>query len=223
MAANDTSDPYPSARAALINRLRSLTDDQSKTVVPACPDWTVKDVAAHLSGLVAEALAGVPPPYGSPEATARQVSNRSDNSLAEICDEWEGNGGAFVEYAEENPAFRTALISDLTVHSHDIAEALNSPIEPDSPGLTVATERYLELLQERAAEKLDIALNVDLAGVGSRPASAGTTPLTLAASPVEFLRCVTGRRTRDHIRTLNWTGDPSELIESAFYQYQPAG
>lgn len=221
MAAQDPHDLYAIGRDGLIGQLRSLTADQAETVVPACPDWTVKDVAAHLSGLVGEALAKVPPPYGSPEATARQVSDRASHTLAEICDEWETNGPAFAEHAASNTAFAINLLADLTVHAHDVAEALDLPIDERAPGTLAAAERYLELLQPRAAEQLDIALTVELTDVGLRAATAGATPLTLTASPFDFLRSVTGRRTQPKVRTLNWTGDPTELIAKSFYQYRP--
>lgn len=221
MTANDPHDLYATGRADLIRQLRSLTAEQSDTVVAACPDWTVKDVAAHLSGLVAETLADVPPPRGSAEATARQVKNRANHTLTEICDEWETNGPAFAEYASSDTDFTIALLADLTVHTHDVAEALNLPIDEDSPGLIAAAERYVERLQQRAAEQLDIALTIELTGVGRRAASAGVTPLTLTASPFDFLRSVTGRRTQAEVRTLQWTGDPTELIGTSFYQYQP--
>ncbi len=223
MANNDSHDLYAAGRTDLIGQLRSLDADQAATIVPTCPDWTVKDVAAHLSGLVTEALSDVPPPYGSPEATARQVGDRADKTLAEICDEWEANGPAFAEHAIGEPAFATALVADLAVHHHDIAEALDLPIDEKTPGTIAAAERYLEILQERAADKLDIALTVELVDAGVRPASAGSRQLTLTVSPVDFLRNVTGRRTQADAKALDWTGDPTDLLATAFYQYQTPG
>lgn len=219
MSANNPHDLYTTQRAALIQQLRSLTQDQAETVVPACPDWTVKDVAAHLSGLVSETLANVPPPRGSAEATGRQVGDRAGRTLAEVCDEWEQNGPAFAEYAASDAAFTTALLADLMVHSHDSAEALDLPIDEMSAGTIAAAERYLELLQQRAAEQLDIALAVELTGVGQRAAPHGNKPLSLVVSPFAFLRSVTGRRTRAEVEALNWTGDPSELLATSFTQY----
>jgi uncharacterized protein (TIGR03083 family) len=221
MSANNPHDLYATERAALIRQLRSLTPDQAQTIVPACPDWTVKDVASHLSGLVAETLANVPPPRGSAEATTRQVTDRTNHTLAEVCDEWEHNGPAFAKYAASDTAFTNALLADLTVHAHDTSEALHLPIDEMSAGTIVAAERYLQLLQQRAAEQLDIALAVELTGVGLQVAPHGNNPLNLIASPFAFLRSVTGRRTPEEVKALNWTGDPSELIATSFYQYGP--
>ena len=219
MSFADPHEIYALERAELIRRLRSLNPAQAATPVPSCPAWTVKDVAAHLSGLVVETLANVPPPRGSDEATARQVSDRAQSTLNEVCDEWEANAPAFDDFAAGDAAYATTLTGDLAVHAHDIAEALLQPADEMSVGTLAATERYLGLLQERAAEQLDVALTVDLIGVGLREASAGSKPLKLAASPYAFLRSVTGRRSRSDVADLDWAGDPSELLDNCFTQY----
>ena len=82
-------DLYAVTRDSLVVQLRALSTAHAHTVVPSCPDWTVKDVLAHLAGLVADVLAAVPPPLGSDENTARQVRERREMSLDQICDEWE--------------------------------------------------------------------------------------------------------------------------------------
>jgi len=217
----DFAQLYAFERAALIDRVRRLNPADATTPVPACPGWTVKDVVAHLSGLVAETLADVPPPRGSDEATARQVGDRADWTLARVCDEWERNAAAFDEWAAGDPDYAAALAGDLVVHGHDIAEALELPIAETSPGTLAATERYVALLQDRAAEQLDVALTVELLDVDfdARPPPAGSRPLHLAAPPYELLRSVTGRRTRARVEAFEWTGDPSTLLSSCFTQY----
>jgi hypothetical protein len=37
---------------------RTLDDAQADRVVPACPDWTVRDAYAHQAGVSADILAG---------------------------------------------------------------------------------------------------------------------------------------------------------------------
>ncbi len=213
-------DIYAESRSSLIGVLRSLDAEQSRTAVEGCPGWTVKDVAAHLSGLVAETLAGVPPPRGSAEATARQVGDRSELTLDEVCEEWESNASALADYAVGDPDYVKLLACDLTVHTHDIAEALDRPIDGASAGTILAAEHYLPLLQDRVADHLDIALEVELDGIANNPARGGTTPLKLSAQPLEFLRSVTGRRTRSQVAALDWSGDPGAVLD-VFSQYGP--
>lgn len=213
---------YTTERHRLVEQLRHLTPAQVGTTVPACPAWTVKDVVAHLSGLVAETLARVPPPRGSDEATARQVGDRADSTLVQILHEWETNTTALGPLARTDPVYTMALTSDLVVHGHDIAEALGLPIDRRSRATVMAADRYLALLQERAAEQLDLALTVNLVGVGVRAAHHEmVTAVRLDVDPFTFLRCVTGRRTRAEVEALAWSGDPSLVISTCFGQYGP--
>ena len=207
-------------RHDLIAQMRSLDAARSETAVPSCPGWTVKDTVAHLSGLVAETLAGVPPPRGSAEATARQVGDRSDMTLGQVCDEWESNAAALGEYAANDPDYVKLLACDLAVHAHDIAEALALPIDGSSAGTVHAAEHYLPLLQQRVASERDIALSVELLGVGDRAAGDGTAAMRLSASPLDFLRSVTGRRSRSQVADLDWSDDPGTVLD-VFSQYGP--
>ncbi|NNC80428.1 MAG: maleylpyruvate isomerase family mycothiol-dependent enzyme [Acidimicrobiales bacterium] len=219
MTTHTVHDLYAAQRSELTDTLRSLTAEQAATPVPTCPGWSVKDVMAHVSGLVAEKLAEVPPPLGSDEATARQVQDRAGMSLAEVCDEWEHNASAFSAVATDDSPFIQPFLCDLVVHSHDIQEALSLPIDATSPATVYAAERYLGLLQERAAEQDDVALTVDLTDGHTHEAAAGSTPLTLRATAFDVLRSVTARRTRSEVAGLDWSADPSALLDSGFAQY----
>ena len=42
--------------------------------VPACPEWTARELIAHLAGLTEDWVAGDLEPYASPEWTSRQVA-----------------------------------------------------------------------------------------------------------------------------------------------------
>ncbi|MFT5267320.1 MAG: hypothetical protein ACI88C_000744, partial [Acidimicrobiales bacterium] len=100
---------YARLQHLIVSQLSSLSDVDAQTAVPTCPGWSVKDVMAHVSGLVAETLAGVPLPRGSDEATARQVNDRAELSLAQLCCEWVGNADAFAALGDEDPTYVAAL------------------------------------------------------------------------------------------------------------------
>lgn len=210
---------YGRSRDRLIDGLRSLPTETAATAVPACPAWTVKDVVSHLTGLVADVLAETPPPLGTDEMTSRQVAERAALSLDEICAEWASNASAIVPYLSDDPLRGLGLTADLAVHAHDLAEALDALPPPAEEATGIACERYVPLLQERAVTQLDLALTVEL-GERHWAALEGATPLRLAATPTDFLRCVTGRRTRDDAATvLRWEGEPTILLDRAFTQY----
>jgi len=76
-SANAWGDLYR-ANVAAITRLASDPDaDGLATTVPGSPDWTVRDVLAHLAGGPADALAGRMEGAPGPEWTARHVGERS--------------------------------------------------------------------------------------------------------------------------------------------------
>lgn len=52
-----------------------------------CSGWTVRHVAAHVAGGLADALSGNLDGAGTPEYTQRQVDERKDRSAAELADE----------------------------------------------------------------------------------------------------------------------------------------
>lgn len=214
---------YDDLRTAFVTQLRDVNDEQAATSVPSCPGWSVKDVMAHVTGLVAETLANVPLPRGSDEATARQVGDRAGWTLDEVLDEWVSHGEAFVIYGQRDPAYVAALLSDLVVHCHDIREALNLPVAISGAAESKVAERYGEALQDRAADVVKISLAISFLGGSSLngPVIESADDLRLTVTPFDFLRGVTGRRTRAEVEAFDWSRDPAMLLDSAWSQYGP--
>jgi uncharacterized protein (TIGR03083 family) len=221
---------YARLQEMIVPQLLSLSDLDAQTAVPTCPGWSVKDVISHVSGLVAETLAGVPLPRGSDEATARQVNDRAHLSLAQLCHEWVGNADAFAAFGDEDPAYVAALASDLVVHTIDIGEALDRPIDLDIEAVQRVASRYGTALQERATESgclLTLVLDDIVTGDSpsddptESPSSNDDPALVLRSSSHEFLRAVTGRRSGADVRAMDWTGNPELLLANAWSQYGP--
>lgn len=221
---------YARLQEMIVPQLTTLSDLDAQTSVLTCPGWSVKDVIAHVSGLVAETLAGVPPPRGSDEATARQVNDRADLSLAQICREWVGNADAFVAFGDQDPTYVAALTCDLVVHAIDIGEALDRPINIDIEAIQRVASRYGAALQERASEAgnrltlvLDDIVTSDISSndPAVSPSSNDESGLVLRSSSHEFLRAVTGRRSGAQVLAMDWTGDPEFLLANGWSQYGP--
>ena len=218
----DAPELYAHASERLAKALASLSADQAAAAVPACPGWTVKDVLAHVSGLVAETLAGVPLPRGSEAATARQVTDRAAMSLSEVLDEWRANADAFAEFGTSDPAYVAALTADLVVHTGDIAEALDVEIDLGPEVVAKVAARYGEMLVARCAEQADTALTLEFADSGiSLGSASGSELLTLTVTAALFVRSVSGRRTRSQVAALEFAGDPTRVLDVAWSQYGP--
>jgi hypothetical protein len=75
---------YRQGRERVLELAADLDEGDATIVVRACPQWTVKDVYAHIAGVPADILAGRIEGVGTDEWTARQVAARADRSLGEI-------------------------------------------------------------------------------------------------------------------------------------------
>ncbi len=215
---------YAETRAALIDRCTTLSTEQGGQPVPLTPAWSVKDVIAHVCGINADFLAGRLDGIGSDEWTQRQIDERRDASLSDVCDEWEGHAPDVDAVLTAQPDLGPRLLGDLIVHVHDIDHALGVQPDRSSPATIVGARRYAPQLQDRVLDQLGIGLSLDLGAAGTFDAPVADQTLHLEASPYEFLRSVTGRRSRAQVVALGWHGDPmliGRLIDSALSSYGP--
>jgi uncharacterized protein (TIGR03083 family) len=106
-----------------------LTPEQLATRVPATPEWTVRDVRAHLAGSPSDALSGRMDGAPGPEWTARQVRERSERTTDELVTELRGLVDDVVATLEGND--RPALVWNVAVHHADLHEALGLGVPPE--------------------------------------------------------------------------------------------
>lgn len=213
---------YAAVRDELIEALRSIDTVRASTIVPACPAWTVKDVAAHLCGLNEQILADTPGPLGSDEATARQVGDRAGATLDKVLDEWASMADDIAERFAANSDRATALLADLVVHVYDLEEILNQPTTVAAAATPISAHRYVALLQERVAAVTDTGLTIEFSDgmIWPTPAEA-SSQVTLRVSSHNFLRGVTGRLRRADVEAFDWSADPSAILDAAWNQYGP--
>ena len=212
---------YAAVRDRFVELVRELDDASLATVVPMCPDWTVHDVTAHVCGLNADLTSGRREGLGADERTAQHVALRATATIDEICDEWLGYGPAMRDVCGEIPLWAIRLGADLTVHLHDVQHALGLPIDRDDEFTSVAATRYAEVFRQRVGEILGVGVTVDLAD-GTRLSADPALPdsgVTLRATPFDFLRSYTGRRSRRQVEALDWTGDPTRILDTAWSPY----
>src|SRR5437660_10561419 len=84
----EVAQAYRGCRERVTEIADGLDDRRARATVPACPDWTVHDVIAHLSGGLADAVAGRLDGAGTDDRTAEQVAARRELPLAEVIEEW---------------------------------------------------------------------------------------------------------------------------------------
>jgi uncharacterized protein (TIGR03083 family) len=188
-----------SALSALVRPL-----DEGQLATPTrCAGWTVRDVAAHVAGTLADVVAGRFEGLGTPEVTQREVDERAGRSGTELADELdEVNAGSQqlltlfddAAWEAEAPAGvaptvgwgAEALWYDVFVHGDDIRHALGRPSEP-SEAVRAAVSHVTAVLTDQGWPPATVALDgieaFDVAGGGRR----------ITGDPVSFILAATGR------------------------------
>ena len=201
-----------------VNALVADADDVAlDTIAPATPEWRVRDLLAHLAGVTADVVGGNLQGVGTDEWTARQVEQRRGRSIDELLAEWNEHGPTVEAMAGEFGRAAGQLVSDATSHEHDIRGALGVPGARDSDAVALSFESV--------GTSLGIAL--DRAGMGAICVHHDATTSTFgAAEPMaalrttrfEFVRALTGRRSRDQIAAYEWDGTvaPEHLVLGIF-------
>src|SRR2546421_4219090 len=101
----DLAAAYHDARTAMSDLARKTGDATRTTPVPACPDWTVHDLVAHVTSIASSLSSGSFPPDLNPvqfwdddmaELRDRFVdgalATRRDLPLEQILEEWDASG-----------------------------------------------------------------------------------------------------------------------------------
>ncbi len=179
-------------------------------MVPTCPDWTPRDVLAHVVGICADFKADRREGSGGNAWTAAQVAARSNDSVQQLIQEWTDQHDYINGLFADQPDLAWALVADLVTHEHDIRLALNRPGTQESEAITASGRRYVDRFLDRVNESDLAPLAVELDGNRQGPDDA---TLVLRGTAFEVLRACTGRRSRSQIQAMDWTGDPTDHIE----------
>jgi len=172
---------YDEFRARVTDLMRSISTEQAQTVVPHCPQWTVKDCLAHMIGVPEDVISGQMDGVTTDAWTDRQVQRHAQDSVDDLLAIWETNAPIFATILPRIPQpVLSQFMFDQTNHEHDIRAALKIPGARDTLAVDVA-EGFL---------RNALSLNDD-------PAIAQLA--THEPTGFEFLRLLSGRRSRNQI------------------------
>ena len=189
---------------------RSLDGEQAELAVPACPEWTVREVFAHQAGVCADILAGRMEGVATDDWTARQVAERADHSLPRILDEWDRDAPAVVELlAPVADQVDPRLLGDQWTHDQDVRGAVGRPGARNDRRAGYVTRGLIGAFVQRvgAADLDPVIVDTGLADV---PAGGAR----LVVDPFEFARAGLGRRSRAQMSAWAWpVDDPGPYID----------
>jgi uncharacterized protein (TIGR03083 family) len=204
----DYGDAYRASRARLTALANQLDAAALEKTVPTCPEWRIKDVYAHLIGLVADVTAGNLDGAGSDAWTQKQVDDRADRTGPELIAEWDANGPGMETLLDGvPPQIGAQIVGDLATHEADIWGAIGRPEARDSDGVALGFQRYALALGDRIKEAGLPALRINDLVVGD-----GEPAASVSAGPFELFRALTGRRSSDQVRAFTWDGDPEPYV-----------
>jgi uncharacterized protein (TIGR03083 family) len=203
---------YRETRLRLSELLAALEPSQAEQRVPCCPDWTIKDLAAHVAGVCADIREGRLEGVTTEPWTAAQIAARRSHSLDHILDEWSEVAPGIEELAANFPRFAAEQwVTDIASHEHDVRGALDEPRARDS----AATKVAVDFIARGFVHSVDgHGLPPLVVSAGDRQWRTGDDEpaATLTAEPFELLRSLTGRRSSNQIRALRWDGDPDPYL-----------
>jgi uncharacterized protein (TIGR03083 family) len=209
---------YASARARIRDVVHAGDPSADAAVrVPACPDWTVADLLAHLAGVAASLVARDNPGADVQAWIDAHVAARRGRSVVELCDEWDEVGPAFEALIVAKPAIFGGLLNDAVAHEHDLRGALVRPGARHEPGVRAALALGVDLLARDLDSHGLPGVRIDLSSEQMQ-AGADEPALTLTATPWEAMRLLGSRRTRAEVLAAAWSGPDVAHVD----RYLPA-
>ncbi|MBV9919982.1 MAG: maleylpyruvate isomerase family mycothiol-dependent enzyme [Pseudonocardia sp.] len=205
----DLIDEWARAQARVIELVAPLTAEQAAVRVPACPEWTVRDLLSHMVGLGTDVLAGDEPDDHNAVWTQMQVATRRNRDVAALVAEWEGLSADLQEWMREHG---TRPLGDVIIHEQDLRGALGVPGGKDSGGVRAIRDRFLPRFAARVEELPPIALVAE----GWTWASLGApddAAVVVSASEFDIARALVTRRSERQLRSWTTRGDVGPYLD----------
>jgi len=218
---------YQELVARVSDLVMSADPNALQLVVPACPDWTARQVVAHLAGLAQDWVQGNVANYGSAPWTTSQVERFDGQPLEDVIETWVTNA-AKVGDLDPSPMGGTPAMwafGDAVVHEVDLRSVLDPgsviPADAMALGLKAAVARWRAELRTAEVPPLDIvATDMRTWRVGM----ADNATNTVTTTGHELFRFLFGRRSRDQVEAWDWSCDPSIYLDVGLpYPFQWAG
>lgn len=189
---------YREARQRVVGLTMGLSVEELGRVVPACPEWTVHQLIAHLAGGASDLVSGRMEGAPSDEWTARHVAERAGVPADDLLEQW-NESGTRIDAMERIP-FQLAM--DAITHEADLRAALGRERLPDAvwqPTLVWMAPRRLT----------DVTVKTEFGALGDGP-------ITLEVDGYELWRAFFGRRSRRQMESWNWS-DPAPIEKIPFF------
>jgi len=193
VSADQVAISYIALRARVIDLLRSTPESSGNIVVPCTPEWTVRQLAAHLVGVPEDILAGRMEGVASDAWTDAQVVLFGDLTLTELANLFESSAPKIDAIVHNIPQpIISQFVMDAVTHEQDMRSALGVQGGRDSKAVNVGVGFFLNLIEVSDPPLFDALVNTSV-------------------SPWDVLRSLTGRRTVEQMNALGLDGEAIAL------------
>ncbi len=221
-AAVSSGAAYASVQRNLLDLLREIKG-AGEPLVPACPGWNVRDAVLHLLVICRDVEARLDP--GSAARSGLTADGLRELGMSSLLDEWERSGGV-VESAlmrAEHSHKGAVLVMDAFTHELDIRLALGAVLPVDHPAFRGAFEVAVGGLSGSVMARGLPPFLLETDG-GSWIAGDGEPVAVARGSRMELYRSITGRRTYEQIRQVNWSAEPGPWLPAFCWgPFRPPG
>jgi uncharacterized protein (TIGR03083 family) len=210
----DAVEEWSRAQQRVIDLVAGLPAERAAQRVPACPDWTVRDLLSHMVGLGADVVAGDEPDDHNAEWTSRQVQARRDRDVPALVAEWRAVAEPLRAWMRANTV---RPLNDVLIHEQDLRGALGVPGGQDAEGWAAIRERFTGRLAGRVADLPPIALVGDdgWAWVSRGGADGvGGAAVVLRAPTFDLTRALVTRRSAAQLTGWTVRGDVGPYLDA---------
>ncbi len=146
----DYAQTYGALRSRVSDLVRGADEEQLERHTPAAPEWRVRDVVAHLSGITADINAGNLDGVATDAWTARQVDARRDWSIEQMLEEWDTEGAKVEAMMASLPEVAVGqMTTDAATHEQDIRGGLERPGARDCDAIVIGFDWGVQILAGR--------------------------------------------------------------------------
>lgn len=205
----DAAAEWRAAQGRVSALVRAAEPEHLALPVPACPDWSVRELLAHMIGLDRDVLAGNEPDDHDASWTQTHVDARRELDVDTLLAEWDGLADDLAAHLREDPR----ALGDAIIHEQDLRGALGRPGARDTDGLASIREQMAERLGDTLA---DLGAPVlELRGPDWRWRSGeGDPDVVLQADGFDLARALTSRRTAEQLRSWTTSGDVGPWLKA---------
>jgi uncharacterized protein (TIGR03083 family) len=199
------------AQQRVIELVADLPPERAELRVPACPDWTVRDLLSHMVGLGVDVVDGDEPDDHNEAWTGKHVTERRGCDVAALVTEWQAVAEPLRAWMKAN---NVRPLGDVIIHEQDLRGALGVPGGQDTAGLHAIRERFTGRLAPRVADLPPIALVGEQGWTWASRGAADDAATVLRAPDFDLARALVTRRSAAQLRAWTVRGDVGPYLDA---------